>query len=562
MLKREHYETGYGCNDLQEEFRAEYGRPGVREIFVGDIERDLLSIVAMPKPKKIETGGKPRFVTEPLKATQPIVDHREVEILMVLDRQIKDSRPRSKRIEILAILQKGFLDEDDSPSVGGFRPKCCKITDFTRGPVQPYQAAIRCPGGPGDLKCIVGRGMLRVRRIGDGIDICVGDFPKSKGSPIILYRLPVECFQGDNPSASVAGLETLPEHGQTVDLRVVTKGEVLVTLHRTVTYMQARFDGLGQPLIETPRGKVLSASHGQRGYFALLNKINRLHNDLTLLPLEEQPMLVDPDTWAWGALFEFPREIAMHMTKLPEFEITQALKSDFMEAIGPNGAFYLHADRSGVVADINPIAAQPHLLQIRFQDGGVQNVPASAVLWAEVLDDAGEVSMKMLSTGDKVTEGQCIGYPCAKVRYATWEMVEAVLEDNLYWMLEEFLRQSAIFAGEYGWKGPNVLVDWRYALPVISHAALDPEDRPLWHWDFREAVDYLDENGNIVPPPIRRSDAAALELSLRGILFFLGEPEDSDRQQAAAKRRNRRRRRKEGAAISSPSDTVEAEVAV
>ena len=555
MLKREHYESGVGCNDLQQEFREEYVRDGVREIFFGDIERNLLTLSAMLKPRRIETGiGRPKLIFDRLKEGQLIVDHRKVDVLMLSDRPIKDPRPKGKRIETLVTVQTGYLDEEGHPSVGGFHPLCHKVLDFTRGPVQPYQAAVTCHD-IGDLKCLPGRsGMFRVRRIGDWVDLCVGDFSKHKVTPVILYRLDQSLFQGGTPSVIVEGCdEKMPlENGQMIDIGPVKPGDTLLTLRSKVTYEQARFDNKGRPMIESPRGRVLPASLSQRPYFATLNWINRLHNDLTLLPPEEQPEdLPVASQWAWGALVEFPCEVADQITFLPGFEITQALKADFLKAVGPNGTLALYADKAGTIADIGPVP-EPHLLQIRYEDGHLQMVPVSALLCVER-----NGTDKMLEPGDSIEEGERIGYPCSRLIFNTWEMVEATFGDNLHWIIGQYLQESSIKTGEHGWKGHGTLVDWRYALPVIEHASLDGTDRPLWCWDFRAAADYLNDQGFLICPPITLTGSGELDLILNKITYFLGEPGQAERQQLTAKRRDRRRRKKEMASLGDTKDNDE-----
>jgi hypothetical protein len=516
LISREDYPNGFNLNPEQQNFRTEYSRQGVNSIRLGNKKRKLLSIALLPLSLAMNNGRNPgRNAMTDLNGDCPFVPGPEVAVITMTDHPARFPN-QWHFIESRVLVNVGFIDEGGAPCVGGMRDMCRLRADFSKGPLMRGQQALKCDS-QGEL--VAPRtGKLRVSRTGRWIDICVGRHSGKQNT--VAYRLAENLLFGDDPTAVLAfDLPALPEAGEVIELDDVQKGDVLVTLTRRGQYFQAMFEN-NEPETQWPQGRVLPASRVE--IFRVLNKMNLVQNDMTLLPHD----------WEFPALIAFERCVRTtddgeridvdptSLTTLPGFTPSQALKDDFRKAVAPHGEFYLRAEQSGRVKAVEFLADQGHLLRLVFDNGQFQLVPSTATLYRVV-----EGSVKPLEEGDEVVEGEILGDACPRVRYASWELLEETLKDNLFWMLEEFMQSQAISHGVDGWTGAEILYDARYVASVLNFCAVGADKLPKWFWDLRQASEYFDpETGAIMLPPVRYDSWDQLAVVVNGVQFDLNDP--------------------------------------
>jgi hypothetical protein len=117
----------------------------------------------------------------------------------------------------------------------------------------------------------------------------------------------------------------------------------------------------------------------------------------------------------------------------------------------------------------------------RYQDGQQQAVPACAVV--DVTPD---------TLGQYVPRG----------RYE-WAEFSEMMGDLLLPFMRDFIIAQAIQPGlDNGWRGPGILLDAQFSQGLIRYANKDSQGKIKWYWDLRESLQYLQEDGAIVAPPI------------------------------------------------------------
>lgn len=540
MLSREDYPNRVYLTPEQQIFAEQYARRGSSKVRMGKIKRKLLSLALMPLTTPL-AGSRSRRTRSTEFKDRPFVLGRDVAVISLSDH--KAYHPTDWHvIESRVLVNVGFFDEGGQICVGGLRSQCSLRADFSKGPLMRGQCAIQCEHD-GEVDSPVA-GRLRITGCGKFIDICVGEHkvgPRGETKHhTIVCRIDRKLLEGANPAAEleVAMHDTLPASGEVIELGDVQAGECLLRLSRKCQYYKAKFDTDSEtqelvPETQWPPGRILPAN--RTDLFKVLLAMNGFQNDVVLSEkVEDKPPAVDPAEWAFKAYVAFERRTVkdsqsgevvevdpFELMKLPGWTPTQALKTDFLHAVGPQGDFQLVAEVGGTVTSIDEVPNSTHLLRISLDNGKYQLVPATANLY--ITKDAGGI--KPLTAGDTIEEGMPLGDICQRVRYASWDQLAELLKDNLYWMLDNYLYETCIGHGDDGWDGQEVLYDSRYVTPVLSYSSMDEEGDTKWYWDLRKANQFYDKDLNaIVLPAIRYDNWQQLEVVVNGIAFDLSDP--------------------------------------
>jgi hypothetical protein len=538
LLSREDYPNRVNLTPEQQKFADQFARKGSSKVRMGKLRRRLLSLALMPLTTPL-AGSHSRRIRSTEFKDRSFVLGRDVAVVSLADHPAY--HPTEWHfIESRVLVNVGYFDEGGTICVGGLRSQCSLRADFSKGPLMRGQCGIQCEHD-GELDSPI-TGRLRIAGCGKFIDVCVGDhkvgYRGDTRHNTIVFRIERKLLEGSNPPAELEhAMHDLPKSGEVCEIDDVQAGDVLVKLHRKCQYYKAKFETNPEtqelePETQWPPGRILPAN--RTDLFKVLLAMNEFQNDVSLAErVEDKPPPVDSADWAFQAFVAFERQTVkdddgeavdvdpFELMKLPGWTLTQALKTDFMNAVGPQGEFQLVAEVAGTVTSIDEVPGSNHILRISLDTGKFQLVPATANLYITV--DAGGI--KQLEPGDVLAEGVPIGDVCQRVRYASWDQLAEVLKDNLYWMLDNFLYESCIRHGDFGWDGQEVLYDSRYVTSVLSYSATDEEGETKWYWDLRKAKQFYDSTLNaIVLPSIRYDNWKQLEVVVNGIAFDLNDP--------------------------------------
>jgi len=497
-----------------------------------------------------EKPPRRQCVSTPIKDTCLLLDNDDVDVLVVADKPLSRPQPSevggaSRRVETLATIQSAFIDDHGVPRVGGVYAKHHRSIDFAAFPVQPCQKAVEAEyvASSGDLTNPWNRsGVLRLTRVANQVDICIGLLPGSVDLPAIAYRLDLEDLVGDDPAVILSSDVKVPENGQYVEGgEILPKGKI-GEVRRSFTMLRAVLDEHQKPALTSRTGRSLSAF--QTNYFRPLQEMVELQNDMTV-PMDDEfdpPPLVDPGSFMWKPMLEVSIDLAHALTEGEEiegFKATPKLISDLVAGLGLKGDFGLHAEHSGVVKSIAPYAGSDDLVQITIDDE-TQLCPACVCLLKQVEaeptgeDDVNQVRYvtRALEVGDNLDRGEWIGDWLPRRRYNLEQIVEHA-GGHVSVIIGDFLAQSAVWPGQDGWAGPDVLFDLRYMSSLLTSSSAkdyftaNSAGEIKLFWDLRSADDLVTLDGEVILPPIRYTDWDNCLLSLGGVDFHFGEPNDA-----------------------------------
>lgn len=543
MLRSECYESGHGCTEEQLQYAEDYCR--LHDVRKGLLRRRLFQLAATPKPQLSRVGD--RVVCRPgrLQLDKPFVNHNSVDVLMLFDRPMT---PRLRRkaelrelradVEIVAMGVTGHSDESNGmPCIGGKFDATHAVYNFAIPPFKICQQNVVQHATCEDLVAPIS-GRLRVRSLGESVDLCVG---KVGELLLVTHRLSVDDILGDNPKVRIAGAERLPEPGEIMLLHEVSAGEVIASVQEEIVLQRPIFNN-GRTDIVRSRYRILPAA--RKLEFRVFNRMNRDQ----LQYAQEGRQTIDPAVWQWGAAYCF--ESVQSLVYSEQFLVTPAMRADLLAAIGPGGLLaadgtrqYLRL-RSRDDHTLQQIVRRPETdsIELHFDSGQIQIVPGCADLF--LLREAAVLPLK---PGVKLTKGELIGDFCPR-QLLTWVQARELFGSQLPLVVAEFLQSVAIVPGQYGWEGPGVLVDCRYTAPCAAQLALrDSNGEPAWYWDFRRplAAQCFDaELGSLICPPMRYDDWDQYEFQLGPVTVMPAEQADIEEHNAAANSKRERRNRR------------------
>lgn len=463
------------------------------------------------RAKNPSTNG----VAPRLSSSAPFIDTADLDFVLLADRAL--SRPdRDRSIAHMATVCKGYLDGDGVPCIGGQPHHTLATVDFALGPLFRAQSGLLCRNFRGQI-IAPSDGQLRVARVGDFIDLCIGELPRSRHAgfsgpdiPAIAFRFFTHTIVGssdnssDMPVTLSVDIPTELSDGQVFTFGNVAAGDVVGKVSSPTDYYRAMRDASGNPITANPPSQTLSAT--RLDWFSILNKMQRQQNDL-VLATDGPAVHSDPADWMPAAMYVFSESQLSDMVESSEFMVTPALREEFCRALSSEDYPRLVAAKSGTISAIAFPNDRPHLQLIKLSNGHVQLAPACAILTCDV--------------GDSVSEGEVIGSLCPPTNY-NWDLALQVFDQALPEVVGQYLVTKAIRPGELGWQGPGVLLPWQYAYPMVG-ATAGSETAPAWRWDLRPVLKYLDSvTGVIGPPPSRRLDMSVDDITVNGTRVFLG----------------------------------------
>jgi hypothetical protein len=534
FLSREDYEEGLGLSSTQQAYWEESTRKVAKEVKEGRLRRQCWSLGLLSVVNR-----SPSSPGDPFTKHKPFVRGDQVEFVVMVDKSPRYGA--ASKVRTLSMIERGYLDEGGLPCIGGSAANNQVAVDFSQGPLHRAQPGLECKGVTGPL--LAPRdGTMCIMRTGDTIDICVGYIAAGEVLPTqpkeaIAFRLSQALFDGDRPSATFADRTVvLPASGEFSGYREVKCGDPIIKLHNPSDYWVAVLDK-GLACTRNPSRPILLAS--RHDWFKSFQALNELQNDYAEERWEESLdetvsyASVCPSTWAFGAMYPFSANTlhdgvlvdTRNITGLPGFEMTQALRADFIRGISPGGLFFLTSKFEGIFRRVSGVYGQPHLLQIDLECGRRQVIPGCAVLRKEIKGEDGERNSRELQPGDELRAGEVIGDICPRLKYHDQVLLDTVLDGNLFWQLEEFLQWAAIRPGSRGWKGPGILLDSRYTYPVFQYASRDSSGNPIWYWDFRNMFRWYRPNSRILSlPPVMHENWSLTAVNVGGVQVYLDEP--------------------------------------
>lgn len=543
MMRNENYKAGLAgnCTEQQILYSELYNK--LDAVRAGKVRRNLLGVAVTSKPRNVkrpDERGK-RIERDAITKDSLILDFNQIDFWFMWDRPVRGRRC-DHRVETVVSGETGFVDKQGTVRIGGDPYRNHSMYRFDEQPFQPCQAESADTFGKNQELKAPRAGDLYVRRLGEEhLDLLIGH----KGKKYVAYRLPYRAVESGQVTLSYQG--PMPEPGETVhgvDIPVA-EGDVIATIgDHDVYYTKAIFPDEGWPQMLFKTDHILCAN--KEFEFSLFNVMNYEMTELTrFFEDAEVKHPVNPNQWQIGIYFEFTtlQGLAHHSN----FRVSTALQRDICDALGPRGLnrssssrtpgagrrefLQIKADHTGEIVQVHETDGNGYI-QIEYADGARQLVPSAAELQVQ----AGPVN-----------EGDVLGDYCRRDMYS-WEQVERIFGSTLPFVVESFLLDWAIKPGEFGWDGPNFLVDARYTQCVVAELGVkDSRDRIVCKADFRAAADYVDPTVGIVLPPMRYPNWDEPHLNLWGIEVFLGTSAERDKLYKANRRRQRRRQSRQKA---------------
>ena len=373
-------------------------------------------------------------------------------------------------------------------------------------------------------------GVVRLRRIGNFLDICVGEL--RNGQPAVLYRIELSAVVGRHPRVTVISEDLLINgqltmaHGEIREFPIgdgklfeVSQGERVAFVNETTTLVQCDTKANGQPQYVQPVLPHMSTSHPATHLAAELNV------DLLEAPLWQRDL---PPLQVW---LGFEREQVLNLVTDPEFQaLSPELLEDLAKALSDDGLPWLNrvvklqstARFAGV---IESLSIHGNCTRVHYQGGQTQVLPPTAVC--------------LVKPGATVLRGQALGPICQGLSQQSWTELEPLLGDAVQEVFTEFL----LAVSEPGVSPvPSYLLPQRYVRGV-EHLALAPMGRPIWYLDVSQAIDFLRPELNaIVLPPMLREDSPVAW----GDVEVFYQPAAKKKTSSRKARRNRARSRRDG----------------
>lgn len=532
MLHKEDYHNGRHLTAEQAVFGQQFVRRGSSAIRSGSLRRKLLSIALVPLAYSEYPEYRDQF--DPDMLGKPFVLGKSVGIVTMSDHPLETPK-RNAKIETRVLVNVGFIDTSGAPCVGGYPNECRLATDFVHGPLTVGQKT-SFSRRVGMVHTPVA-GVLQLTRSGPWLDVGVRE-PNGDTHEIMridFTHIEHECVTFLVNQMLVDQMLASPTVSHDpIELGTVLKSQPVLDVRKPCSYYVCDYQHNTHFV-----GFVYGAATGVfpaelSELFSALNGMVELQNDTILLPYESRPPLVEPQEWAFRPYVAFEAGMRQRadsqyvdvdpydLTSIPEFEPSAALKSDLIAALGPGGDLPLRSEHNGCIEAIEHMPDQPHLIKISFKEGAEQLIPATSVLYRVILNN-----VKRLEPGDNLSEGMLIGDICPRVKYASWDILSEVLQDNINWVIQQFLSATSVKPEEHD-SGDYVLYDTRYVSSVLSYCATDDDNDAVWFWDLRKATKFYDTNVKaIVLPPVRYPNWENLAFVVNGISFDLSNPHES-----------------------------------
>ena len=352
------------------------------------------------------------------------------------------------------------------------------------------------------------------------VDICVGYFDDD--TPVIDHR-----FRVEDVDAGRVELSFPYTPGETVAYGLVAAGDVLARAVKPVAWCTS---GTDDPVFGPPKTANVPST----------DNLEFLRTGITMYAQQLNAKFSGQPTADLGQL---PTQAYLlvsaaqlkSITSHPEFYYTPALVDDLLAAVGIEGLprgyesagtlpmMRLHVranlghltpgpqgERSVSILAIEPFVGNGKFLQIVYEDGSDQRIPANATLFTHAEDG----SLTPLTAGMTVSHEDVLGDYVPRQRYGDIMQVASYDEANFNELITQFLLQVATPA-EKVWKGRSgMLIPTAYfhdhtmlgsPTEYLNISALRQYQTPLGHFVFPSDNTNADEEFTLGRIPVRNT---------------------------------------------------------
>jgi hypothetical protein len=523
-LFSECYDTGYGVTAAQERWRN-----------IARLRPDESSTTKMTSVgfAFFPVRNRKRAIQKDLGEDFDFIPIRETEFFVLQEAPyVPEEDPGSR--QLIASTFRAWEYDLAARQVGGFANRRLFTWNLMLPPRQEHQVGKRLQFS-GNVRASRG-GELSVVRRANCVDICVGFFDDN--SPAIDARFSL----ADIESGAVVLEHPIPETEDGVmEIGEVELGDPIATLTKRVEFLSSAAE---TPSVTAPAKPIPYADHEPWFSIALDIWEQQLRaafqkegpvDDLGRAPLQTCVLV--------------SRDELRTLAARPEFRLSDALVGDLLAAVGIEGlrlivrsqnelplfrlqlrAALRHSESgSATVLAIVSAPGNPSLVQIMYDDGSDQLVPASSMLYQHTSDGLGTVP---LAVGSVVTHEEVIGDFLPRKRYGSLREVESILGDAFVELVTSFLAQTAVPAdrvweGRSGWMIPS---DYVQNFGVLAN--------PTEYLDIREVKQFQQPSGAFVLPPDFRNNSTLFWVGAIRVRNTTSRPTRTDHVGAGGKKKS------------------------